>query len=73
MASWREVAAWRRSASAYCCERWSVFAPLSCGTLVALGAGSALVTDDWGATAIFGGFSTAFVVVGVRNIFTTNS
>jgi hypothetical protein len=32
-----------------------------------------LATDDWGATVIFGGLTTVFVIVGVRNIFTANS
>lgn len=47
MTSWRDLAAWHRSATDYCCERWSIFAPLSCGTLAALAAGSALATEDW--------------------------
>jgi hypothetical protein len=72
MTSWRELAAWHRSAREACAEQWSVFAPLSSGVLTALGAGSEFAAENWGATAFFAVLTATFSIVGIRNFFALN-
>ena len=69
MTLWRDVAAWHRSARDLCFERWSAFAPLSCGVLTAMGAGSAFAAENWAATAFFAVLTATFSIVGIRNFF----
>ena len=72
MTFWRDVAAWHRSARDLCLERWSAFAPLSCGVLTALGAGSAFAAENWTATAFFAALTATFSIVGIRNFLVLN-
>jgi hypothetical protein len=65
---WHQVVSQRRSASDFCCQRWSVFAPLSCGLLTALATASAFAADDWGPMAVFGALATTFSFIGIRNV-----
>jgi hypothetical protein len=72
MTPWRELAAWHRAARDVCVEQWSAFAPLSCGVLTALGAGSEFAAENWAATAFFAALTATFSVVGIRNFFALN-
>ena len=72
MTSWRELATWHRSARDVCVEQWSVFAPLSCGVLTAMGAGSAFGSENWAATAFFAAQTAIFSIVGIRSFFALN-
>ena len=49
-----------------------MFAPLSCGVLTALGAGSEFAAENWGATAFFAVLTATFSAVGIRNFFALN-
>ena len=72
MTFWRDVTAWHRSTRDLCLERWSAFAPLSCGVLTAVGTGSAFAAENWAATAFFAALTATFSIVGIRNFLALN-